>query len=58
MRQKIEDHLVSTRGWQSSLQDVDLAEAIVEARGAETAHEATLMTAAQLDRPTLLDYLR
>ncbi len=58
VRQRIEDHLVSTKGWQSSLQDVDLAEAIVEAKGAETAHEATLMTAAQLDQPSLLDFLR
>jgi flagellar hook-associated protein 3 FlgL len=58
VRQRIEDHLVSVKGWQSSLQDVDLAEAIVEAKGEEVAHQATLMTAAQLDQPSLLDYLR
>jgi flagellar hook-associated protein 3 FlgL len=58
MRGQLDENLSSARARQSQLEDVDLAEAIIEATTAEHAQEAALAMASRLDQPSLLDYLR
>lgn len=57
IRDQIEDGIVAGRARQSYLEDADLASAVIEATSAETAHEATLLVASRLERPSLLDFL-
>jgi flagellar hook-associated protein 3 FlgL len=58
MRQQLDENLTAAKGRQSQLEDVDLAEAIIEAKTAEHAQEAALAMAGRIDQPSLLDYLR
>jgi flagellar hook-associated protein 3 FlgL len=58
VQQRLSDDLLTAQGEQSRLQDVDLAEAILEAKSAETAQQASLMVASQQGQSSLLDYLR
>lgn len=58
MRGQLDEHLTAARGRQSQIEDVDLAEAIIEVTTAEHAQEAALAMAGRLDQPSLLDYLR
>lgn len=48
----------SVKAQQSSLENVDLAEAILNEKAAETAHEAALAMSGRLGSLSLLDYLR
>src|SRR5262249_27848582 len=57
-RQQAEDGLSSAQGRQSDLQDVDLAQAILDENTAQVAHQAALAMAGRIDQPSLLDYLR
>jgi flagellar hook-associated protein 3 FlgL len=57
MQRRIAEDLAAAQEWQSRLQDVDLATAILEAQAAETAHEATLLVASRLEQPSLLDLI-
>ncbi len=50
--------LLTTRNNAADLENADMAEAILEAKSAEAAQEATLAMAARLESPSLLDYLR
>jgi flagellar hook-associated protein 3 FlgL len=58
LRQQADENLTAAQGRQSQLQDVDLAEAIIDATTAEHAQQAALAMAGRLDQPSLLDYLR
>jgi flagellar hook-associated protein 3 FlgL len=58
MRQQADDNLATSKGRLSQLQDVDLAEAIIEEKSAENAQQAALAMAGRIDQPSLLDYLR
>jgi len=42
----------------SSLEDADMAEAIVDLQVQQTAYESTLATSAQIVRPSLIDFLK
>jgi flagellar hook-associated protein 3 FlgL len=50
--------LAEARGYQSHLENADLAASAIEAASAELAHEAALAVAAKTGSPSLLDYLR
>ncbi len=52
------DAITNVQHRQSDLKDVDLAQAAIEAQTASTSQQATLLAAANLQGPTLLDYLR
>jgi flagellar hook-associated protein 3 FlgL len=56
-RQQADDSLTAAHARQSQLQDVDLAQAVIDEQTAEHAQEATLAMAARINRPSLLDYL-
>jgi flagellar hook-associated protein 3 FlgL len=58
LRQQADENLTAAQQRQSQLQDVDLAEAIIDATTAEQAQQAALAMAGRLDQPSLLDYLR
>jgi flagellar hook-associated protein 3 FlgL len=58
MRQQLDEHLTAAKGRQSQLEDVDLAEAIIDATTAEHAQQAALAMASRIDQPSLLDFLR
>ena len=58
LRQQADENLTAAQQRQSQLQDVDLAEAIIDATTAEQAQQASLAMASRLDQPSLLDYLR
>lgn len=57
-RQQAVDGLSSAQGRQSDIQDVDLANAILDENTAQVAHQAALAMAGRIDQPSLLDYLR
>jgi len=57
IHEQLEDSIVAGRARQSLLEDADLAQAVVEATSAETAHEATLLVAGRMQNTSLLDYL-
>ena len=49
---------IATKAQISDVQDVDIAEAVVRLRAAETSYEATLSAASRSLGPSLLDFLR
>jgi flagellar hook-associated protein 3 FlgL len=57
IREHLTDGITAGRARQSLLEDADLAQAVVEAASAETAHEATLLVVGRMHRTSLLDYL-
>ena len=57
-RQQADDGVTAAQGRQSSLQDVDMAQAITEESTASFADQATLAMAGKIGQPSLLDYLR
>jgi flagellar hook-associated protein 3 FlgL len=58
MRQQTDDSITAAQGRQSNLQDVDMAQAILEEKTAEVGHQATLAMAGRMEGASLLDYLR
>lgn len=55
---RLEDAALSTKNLISSIEDVDLAEAISEFTRVESAYQASLGAAARVIQPSLLDFLR
>jgi flagellar hook-associated protein 3 FlgL len=55
---KLSDTLIAAQQRESDLKDADMAGAILDAKTAETTQQATLAAAAQMNSPSLLDYLR
>src|SRR5947209_16932752 len=54
MRQQADDGLLTAQGRQSSLQDVDLSQAILEENTAQVAHQASLAMAGRINQSSLL----
>lgn len=55
---RTDEQIDSVKAQQSAHEDVDLAEAILNEKAAETAHEASLAMTGRLGSLSLLDYLR
>lgn len=54
----LEDSKVALKGSISNLEDVDLAEAIINLKTREAAYQASLQATAKVIQPSLLDFLR
>jgi flagellar hook-associated protein 3 FlgL len=57
-RQQADDSLTAAQERRSSLQDVDISQAILEENTAAVGNQATLAMASKIGQPSLLDYLR
>jgi flagellin-like hook-associated protein FlgL len=57
-RQQADDGVTAAQERRSSLQDVDIAQAILEENTAAVGNQAALAMASKIGQPSLLDYLR
>ena len=55
---QLADGIIAAQQRESDLKNVDMAEAILDEKTAETTQQATLAIAANIGNPSLLDYLR
>ena len=53
-----DENILEMKGVYSLMQDVDVAEKLIELKSAEMMYTASLQVGAKLIQPTLLDYLR
>jgi len=58
IKSQAEDSIVSMRSARSLLEDVDMADAVINLKDAESAYQATLAVVARLHSTSLLDFLR
>ena len=55
---RVTDHILSLRSELGEVEDVDLAEAVMELQLQETAYQAALTAFSYAGQPSLMDFLR